>query len=100
MKEKESVRDFAAQLRKAFTEAYPEEEGIASAVLLQKFITRLRASITRHTAIRQCEYGNASARNRTRIERYTKIADHIHPTSCADRFHTGLDPVPVCSHVR
>ena len=44
--EKESVRDYATQLRKAFAEAYPKEDTV-SAVLLQKFMTGLRASITR-----------------------------------------------------
>eukprot|EP00731_Ephydatia_muelleri_P024284 Em0016g555a len=49
--EKESVRDYAPQLRKAFAEAYPKEDTV-SAVLLQKFTTGLRASITRQMLLK------------------------------------------------
>ena len=49
--EKESVRDYATQLRKAFAEAYPKEDTV-SAVLLQKFMTGLRASITRQMLLK------------------------------------------------
>ena len=49
--EKESVRDYATQLRKAFAEAYPKEDTV-SAVLLQKFMTGLCASITRQMLLK------------------------------------------------
>ena len=41
----ESVKDFAAVLRRLFKQAYPEEP-LTSSVLLQRFLTRLLPAIT------------------------------------------------------
>ena len=45
------MRDYATLLRKAFAEAYPKEDTV-SAVLLQKFMTGLRASTTRQMLLK------------------------------------------------
>ncbi|KAL5491948.1 hypothetical protein EMCRGX_G017328 [Ephydatia muelleri] len=43
--------DYATQLRKAFKEAYPEED-VGSAVLLQTFLSGLRPSIARQVMLK------------------------------------------------
>lgn len=48
----ESVKDFAAALRKLFKQAYPEE-ALTSSVLLQRFLTGLRPLISRQLLLRK-----------------------------------------------
>lgn len=48
----EKTRDFAAELKKKFQEAYPEEQA-SSKVLLQKFMTGLRPKISRQVLLKQ-----------------------------------------------
>ena len=49
--DRERVMDYATQLRKAFKEAYPEED-VGSAVLLQTFLSGLRPSIARQVMLK------------------------------------------------
>ena len=49
--DKERVVDYATQLRKAFIEAYPDED-VGSAVLLQTFLPGLRPSIARQVVLK------------------------------------------------
>ena len=49
--DKERVVDYATQLRKAFIEAYPDED-VGSAVLVQTFLSGLRPSIARQVVLK------------------------------------------------
>ena len=49
--DRERVVDYATQLRKAFIEAYPDED-VGSAVLLQTFLSGLRPSIARQVVLK------------------------------------------------
>ena len=49
--DRERVVDYATQLRKAFKEAYPDEN-VGSAVLLQTFLSGLRPSIARQVVLK------------------------------------------------
>ena len=53
--DRESVMDYATQLRKSFKEAYPEED-VGSAVLLQTFLSGLRPSIARQVIFERSSY--------------------------------------------
>ena len=49
--DRECVVDYVMRLRKAFKEAYPDEN-VGSAVLLQTFLSRLRPSIARQVVLK------------------------------------------------
>ena len=86
----ETVRDYAMNLRKLFTESYPDEEQ-TSAILLQRFLTGLSPSICRQLLLKGKPMSLTNAiTDATNIEyalNFEPIPDHQHEINV---FHQKL----------
>lgn len=90
----EKVKDFAATLKRLFRNAYPDES-MASAVLLQRFLTGLRPEIARQLLLRNRPANFADAlKDAVEIEyalEFEGAGDSIHAIEQRKRQSAGMD---------